>query len=157
MRPLGYLIGTPVSIFLNYLTASQMNRIAFGNDVGDKIVQAAQVPEGCEANYGLAPAEIEAALTAFSDKHAVQTLTSVRQILGLSPEHQADVATLIAKQLSWHELIHTAYFDVDEFAKLIAYVLHKAELAPLSESFKADSDFEKIKLAHAALPPLVLT
>jgi hypothetical protein len=116
------------------------------------------MPDGCDVNYGLVSNEIETALVDFSDKNAVKTLASARQILGLNPEARSerDVAKVIADQMSWHELIHTSYFDVDEFAKLIAYVLHKAGLAPLSESFKVDPDFEKIKLAYERLPPLIM-
>jgi hypothetical protein len=149
-----YLIGFPTSWILNRITADQVRRTAFGNDtIGETVTKIAAVPEGCDPNCGLVPEEIEAVLVAFSDKHAVKTLESARRILGLDKEAQGerDVAKIIAEQMSWHELIHTAYFDVDEFAKLIAYVLHKAGLAPLSESFKADPDFEKAKVAYAGL------
>jgi hypothetical protein len=156
---IAYLVGLPASFFLNRLTAYQVRRTAFGNDtVGERAVEVAAVPEGCSANYGLVPAEIETVLADFSDKNAVKTLASARKILGLNKETQSerDVGKIMAEQMSWHELIHTAYFDVDEFARLIAYVLHKVGLAPLSEHFKADPDLEKIKLAYDHLPPLAV-
>jgi hypothetical protein len=154
--PLTYLVGIPVSKILNNITSAQMRRIAFGNDLGLRVARVAPVLEGCNVNYGLISGEMEAALTAFSDKHAVKTLANTRQVLGLNKQTQSerDVAKIMAEQISWHELIHTAYFDVDEFAKLIAYVLHKAGLAPLSESFKVDPDYEKIKFAFECLTPL---
>jgi hypothetical protein len=88
----------------------------------------------------------------------VKTLATVRQIVGLDQETQArrDIARIVAEQMSWHELIHSAYFEVDEFAKLIAYVLHKAGLAPLNESFESDPDYEKVKSAYDQLSPLVV-
>jgi hypothetical protein len=157
---IAHLAGFPTSFFLNRITADQVRRSAFGNDtIGERVTQVAAVPQGCDADFGLVPEEIEATLTAFSDKNAVKTLASVRHVLGLDTETQSkrDVASIVAKQLSWHELIHTSYFDVDEFAKLIGYVLHRAGLASLSESFRADPDYEKIKLAYDHLPPLVQT
>jgi hypothetical protein len=79
----------------------------------------------------------------------------MRQILSLDrAKTEWDFITPIAEEMSWNKLIHTAYFDVYESAKLITYVLHKAGLAPLSESFKTDRDFERIKLAYESLPPL---
>jgi hypothetical protein len=153
------LAGSPASWLLNRLTVAQLRTTAFGNDtIGEQVVQVGGVPEGCDGNYGLVPEEIETALTAFSDKNAAKTLASVRQILGLNQEThgQRDIAKIIAEQMSWHELIHTAYFEVDEFAKLIAHALHNAGLAPVSESFQSDPDYEKIRLAYEHLPPLVV-
>jgi hypothetical protein len=159
VRLLAYLLGMPTSHFLNWLAANQMRRNAFGNDtVGERMTRVSGVLEGSAPNFGLVPDEIETILSAFSDKHAVKTLESVRHVLGLNQETGGtkDVAKIMAEQMSWQELIHTAYFDVDEFAKLIAYVLHKAGLAPLGESFKADRDFEKIKSAYDQMSPLVV-
>jgi hypothetical protein len=156
---LAYLMGIPISAFLNRLTLVQLQRTTSGNDtVGNEhVVRVAATPESCDPSYGLVSENMEAVLADFSNKKAVETLTAVRQLLGLNQETQdrRDIAKIMAEQMSWHELIHTAYFDVDEFAKLIAYLLHKADLAPLTESFKTDPDFEKIRIAYESLSPLI--
>jgi hypothetical protein len=152
-----HLLGFPTSFFLNRITAGQLRRSVFGSDtIGEHVVRVATVPQGCDADCGLVPEEIEATLTAFSDRNAVKTLASVRHVLGMDPgtQNKRDIAVLITKQMSWHELIHTAYFDVDEFAKLIAYALHKAGLAPLSQRSKSDPGFEIAKRAYDKLTPL---
>jgi hypothetical protein len=158
LRLSSQVCGVPTSWLFNRLTANQLRQTVFGNDTdGENVVQVAAVPEGCQKDYGLVSRDIEAALTDFSDKNAVRTVAAARRILGISQETQGetDVVKLLAEQMSWRELIHTSYFDVDEFAKLIAYVLHKAGLAPLSERFKADPDFEKTKQAYEKLTPLI--
>jgi hypothetical protein len=120
IQRISYLVGRPASTLLNSLTAAQMRSNAFGNDIHTRVVRVAPVPEGFNANYGLVPETIEAALRAFSDKHAVETIARARQVLGLFQETQGreDLAGLFADQLSWRELIHSGYFDVEEFAKL---------------------------------------
>jgi hypothetical protein len=157
-KPVGYVVSTPISRFLNYITTVQIRRSTLGNDVKGGVGWVAPMPGGFPSvipeAYGLVHGEIEVALSAFADKHAAKTLANARAILGLISLGDRDVIKSFTEQLSWNELIHTAYFEVDEFAKLIAYVLHKAGLAPLTEKFKSDPDFEKIRSAYEAMPSL---
>jgi len=108
--------------------------------------------------HGAVPEEIEAVLTAFANKHALETLANVRRVvsLGSNLELDRDVAKTITEQMSWHEVIHTSYFQVDEFAKLVAYVLYSTGVAHLKESFLSDPDYVKVKSAHDCLSPLIV-
>jgi hypothetical protein len=130
-----YLLGIPTSSFLNRLTADRVRNTAFGNDtIGEDVLQVSAFPQECEADCGLLPAEVEIRLSDFCGKHAGVVLARLRHILGVSNELQdrSDIVAMIAKELTSHELIHTAYFEVEEIARLIAYALHEAKLAPFT-------------------------
>ncbi|MFT6094506.1 MAG: hypothetical protein ACJA2Q_002411 [Pseudohongiellaceae bacterium] len=48
----------------------------------------------------------------------------------------------LSKSLTWEELIHTSYFEVENFIDLIAVGLHKAGLSELKNDFISTSDQE---------------
>jgi hypothetical protein len=135
VHAVAYVLGIPTSSFLNRFTADRVRDTAFGNDtIGEDVIQVSAFPQECEADCGLLPAEVETMLSDFCNKHAVIVLGRLRHILGVSKETQdrSDIVAVIAKELTSHELIHTAYFEVEEIARLIAYALHEAKLAPFT-------------------------
>ena len=121
-----YLIGIPTAVFLNRLTADRLRSSAFGNDtIGEQVVQVAPVPEDCDDTFAHLPDDVEKHLSAFCDQKAVVTLERVRDVLGVCEQlpGKGDIATTIANELASYELIHVAYFEVDEFARLVAAAL----------------------------------
>lgn len=121
-----YLCGIPTSAFLNRLTADRLRNAAFGNDtIGEKVVQVAPVPEDCDETFTHLPEDVEKRLSAFCAEKAAITLERVREVLGVSEQlpDKSDIATTLAKELSSYELIHVAYFEVEEFARLVADAL----------------------------------
>ncbi len=69
--------------------------------------------------------QVEAELSKYCNKYAATTLERVRDVLGICEQlpGKGDIATTLAKELSSYELIHVAYFEVEDFARLVAAAL----------------------------------
>jgi hypothetical protein len=153
VHTVAYVLGIPTSTSLNRLTADRVRDTAFGNDtIGEEVLQVSAFPQECEADCGLLPPEVETTLSDFCGKHAGVVLARLRHILGVSTELQdrSDIVAMIAKELTSHELIHTAYFEVEEIARLIAYALHEAKLAPFAHELP-NSAWGKTKDLYAQM------
>ena len=123
---LAYLLGIPAAMFLNRLTADRLRNAAFGNDtLGERVVQVAPMPQDCEESFPHLPDEIETHLSAFCAERAAVALQRIRDVLGVDQQVAAngDIAETLAKEVSSHQLIHVAYFEVEEFALLVAGAL----------------------------------
>lgn len=118
----------------------QIRRQSFGNDTLGERERALQVkpPEFDRAWLPL-PAELSDKLAHYTHQYATQTIDRIRRSLGLSRDgRQRLEVTEIMNQLSWGELIHTSYFDVEEFVRLISAALIKTgDFAP-TEHFDGD-------------------
>jgi hypothetical protein len=153
VHAVAYVLGIPTSSFLNRLTADRVRDTAFGNDtIGEDVLQVSAFPQECEADCGLLPAELETTLSDFCGKHAGIVLGRLRHILGVSNELQdrSDIVAMIANELTSHQLIHTAYFEVEEITRLIAYALHEAKLAPFTHELP-NSAWEKTTDLYAQM------
>lgn len=53
-------------------------------------------------------------------------------------------SVVLCRGLTWDELIHTAYFNVPRFRKLVAFCLIDGKRIMASEIFKRDTEFERI-------------
>jgi hypothetical protein len=51
---------------------------------------------------------------------------------------------MFASYLTWDELIHTAYFNIPRFRKLVAYAIAQADGFQATEAFKADPDYATV-------------
>lgn len=153
------LVGVPASAFLNALTAGRLKDNAFGNDLrGEYVAAVGHLPAGCNEECGAVPEEVEAELRAHVEKHAGLALARARKVLGVSAElaGRGDIAQVLADQLTGSELVHTAYFEVDAFAKLVAVSLHKAGCADLSADFQQTENCAALlaQLEHTRGPAL---
>ena len=136
---IGYGAGYLLSRFLNRITSAGLRNVAYGADVfGEHVGQIESLPPESARRgiYGPLPDAVDDALSAFSNQHAAETLSRARNVLGLTRQvgKDPDVLSAITEQLSWNELIHTAYFQVEEFIRILAYGLHEAGLAPLRKA-----------------------
>ncbi len=52
--------------------------------------------------------------------------------------------SFVQDYLSWHELIHTSYFDVPHFRMLIGFAISTAKGFQVTEKFKQDRDFQLV-------------
>ncbi len=117
-------------------------------------------------SVSLAPAEFStewrtlphapsAAVHEFANRHAADLVAKGRQLLGFAQLGLTNDELLrqITETVTWNELIHTAYFEVDEFIKLLAYaIIQKCELEP-SREFLTDPDYDRIKEWHDEIAP----
>ncbi len=131
-------VGWPLSKAIDNLVWSSIRQQAWGDDrQGEGVAQVGSHPPEFAATFASLPAPIADEVSRFSEKHAILTLTKVREVLGMTrtPQKAPDMRAQLSEQLNWRELIHTTYFDIPEFADLAALGLHQAGLAPLKEDF----------------------
>jgi hypothetical protein len=89
------------------------------------------------------PAALGAEISAFSDQQAgksVARLRSAVHVLAFA-EGGREKSDLLSTYLTWDELIHTSYFQVPRFCKLVAYALSTADGFRATAAFRADPDY----------------
>ncbi len=131
-------IGWPLSKVIDNLVWSSIRQQAWGDDrQGEGVSQVGSHPPEFAATFEPLPAAVADEVSRFSEKHAILTLTKVREVLGMTrtPKTAPDMRAQLSEQLNWRELIHTTYFEIPQFTDLIAYGLHRAGLAPLKQDF----------------------
>jgi hypothetical protein len=134
-----------VSAFVfDRLTWHQLRQSAFGNDtVGEVGVSASSMAPWSRHNPPFLPATLNDELSALSDRAAAESLSKLRtalQFLAFSEEDQSK-SNLLAEYLSWDELVHTAYFKVPRFRKLVCYAIaHSPGFRP-TKGFESDHDY----------------
>ena len=149
-----------VLLAIGFITMGQLKNKAFGNDtIGEYVEAVGSMPGICDQECGAVPEDVEAALRTHVEKYAVIALARARKVLGVSSQlpGRGDIAQILADQLTGSELIHTAYFEVDGFSKLIAISIHMACGVDLSTEFKKTEDckalfscFEQTRLPASA-------
>jgi ABC-type multidrug transport system fused ATPase/permease subunit len=130
---------------LNAMTLSEIRRSAFGNDTEGEIAFAADHRPGwITPGYSNLPAEVGDKITECSNHATFQSLAKFRNAIStLAFAEGGDKKTeMVSSYLSWKELIHTCYFDVPEFRKLIARAISSAEGFSPTDRFQADPDYE---------------
>jgi len=88
------------------------------------------------------PDSVQHALAKHVEQYSALALARARKVLGMNNElsDRSDIAQMLADQLTGSELIHTAYFEVDAFAKLVAIGLHNAHAGTLATDFEIADD-----------------
>ncbi|MEZ5892106.1 MAG: hypothetical protein R3C58_03035 [Parvularculaceae bacterium] len=116
-------------------------------------------PPEFSAEWKTLPEAPSKAVHDFANRYAADLVAKGRQLLGFAQLGLTNEELLrqITETVTWNELIHTAYFEVDEFVKLLAYsIIQKCELEP-SDAFLADPDYARVKEWHDAIAPAAET
>lgn len=134
-----------LSRLLNSLTRAEVQRAAFGNDSEAEIAVAAiDRPTWLDRSPPRLPSALAEMITQHSDGEASRSISKFRRMIGeLSTAERMHAAdTAITTYFTWKELVHSAYFDVPAFAKLVARTMAAdgTGLMP-SPAFQADPDF----------------
>jgi hypothetical protein len=121
------VIGRVASAFANQSITGAMRSAAFGED-GDFVIRGAvTLPPArflCE-EAALSGAVIEQ-MHADADRNAGETLRKIRRTLIADPARfRGDAYGDLLRSVSWRELIHTSYFEVDEVAAIIGASLRR--------------------------------
>ena len=102
--------------------------------------------------YSFLPPELGDKITDYSNQASFKSLAKFRNAISTLAFAQDDEARGDQHAyLSWRELIHTSYFEVPEFRKLLAYAIGEADGFAMCEAFGADPDFERAKKWYATL------
>jgi len=144
IRGIAMLISRAASYLLNQMTNAEVKRAAFGNDTeGEIAVGAVDRPMWLERSQPRLPSALADLVTAYSNGMATRSFAKFRRAIGqlalAEPKHTAESA--ITTYFTWKELVHSAYFDVPEFRKLIYQALSRAEGVAPSSRFKSDSEY----------------
>jgi hypothetical protein len=130
---------------LNALTLSEMKRSTFGNDTEGEVVLGADYgPLWLEPVTCLLPDDVSREITDHSNAMASQSLAKFRNAIStLAFSEEDNKGGLITHYLSWKELVHTCYFDVESFRKIVALSISQAEGFMPTEAFLADVGFAR--------------
>lgn len=111
---------------------SGLRNVAFGTDiVGERPHRTAASPRELGTRWQPLPQEPHDALASFVRQYLSDMMEKMRARLGMSASSSESFElTSMFDALSWHELIHTSYFDVEEVRWLIA------------EAYASRDDFE---------------
>jgi len=154
VQALAARLSARLSRLFDRMTWHQIRQSAFGNDtVGEVALEAAERPAWVASSPTPLPDELGEEVRAFADAAAARSVSKLRravQLLAFS-EGEQKKSDLLAEYLTWDELIHTAYFRVARFRKLVAFAIaHSPGFRP-SERFKSDPDYAAVARWHEQL------
>ncbi len=145
-----FIVLKPSVWLLNRGLSGQIRNIAYGNDAyGEKLREVSEFARLDDHNnpalaWQPLPDELGNEIETYTQSFAMDTLNRVRKLLGVNAmSAELTLGDALSDQLSWKELIHTAYFDIDNFVKLMATVLIDIGVVTPSEQFLTDPEYEK--------------
>ncbi len=138
-----------LSKFFNWQVRGQIKSSAFGNDaIGEIATDARKTPFGVtRPPPPPLPVELAGIISQFSDGEAIKVLPKLRGVLKemALAEGGAAKPDLITEYLSGYELIHTSYFRLPQFRKLVACIVADGEGFQSSQSLLADPEYDTVK------------
>lgn len=145
-----------ISSGLNGLTRHEITRSALGNDtVGEIALGADSRPAWLSLSYPFLPSELGDKITEHSNQVSCRSLAKFRDAISTLAfaATEESKAGLITSYFTWQELIHTSYFEVPEFRKLLSYEVGLADGFATREAFSSDPDYARAMAWHSALQP----
>lgn len=130
---------------LNHITLAEMKRSTFGNDTeGEIVVGADYNPSWLEPVTWELPQDVSDRISAHSNTMASQSIAKFREAISrLSYAEGEDARSrLISDYLTWNELVHTSYFEVEQFRKMVALAISQAPGFRPTERLLHDPDFQ---------------
>ena len=160
-----FIVLQPITVIFNRGIVGLMRDLAYGNDsYGEKVtgvtenlvdIERLEKLVGPIPHWQFLPDSLSDELSKFTERYATETLARMRKLLGVNFQSTSGLGfgDSVGETLSWKELIHTAYFDVDNFTKLLAVALCDAGLAKPSETLLNDTDYETVRGWYAEMKP----
>ncbi|MGO4682897.1 phospholipase effector Tle1 domain-containing protein [Hyphomicrobium sp. 2TAF46] len=161
-RGFAHLIGIPLAKAIDRLVWDSVRQETWGNDRrGESVRSVSPTPPLFSPRYVPLPDAVASKIARYSEMHATETLRKARELLGMTATATAvgDVGRDLSQQLSWRELIHTSYFEIDEFIALLAAALRRnglsaAKAAKIAEAISDDMAEEWLRDISAVPGPL---
>lgn len=139
---------------LDRLTHKEITRSALGNDtIGEVTLGAEPHPSWISKRYPFLPPEVAGKISDYSNEISFSSLAKFRNAistLAFSVDEEGQQG-ILATYLTWRELIHTAYFEVEEFRRLLAFAIGEADGFTASEAFASAPEFERTRIWHGTL------
>ncbi len=144
----GGMLGRWASRRLDNRTWFEIRRAALGNDTEtEDTVGTLPSPPWAKAACPYLPPIVSHAISDHSNMAMAASITRIRAAISdfaLSQASDGQFASTL-NYLSWQELIHTSYFEVPEFRKLVACAIAQADGFAPSAAFRADAEFGQAK------------
>jgi hypothetical protein len=145
-RLLATALSRGLSIILDTLAWRQIRASVYGNDnLGEFARSAADAPPWLMSQPPL-PADLADEIAHVSNVAAAASIPKLRSSVGrLSFAQDTKArADLVADYLGGETLVHTTYFKVPRFNKLLAYAITQADGFGASAKFMADPDYATV-------------
>ena len=145
IRLVAHVVSLLLSRLLNRVTLAEIKREIYGNDTdGEIAVGAGPAPAWIATGAPYLQAPLADRITDAANTVTASSLVKFRNaisILALTEGRPRD-ASIVSSYLTWKELIHTTYFELPEFRKLVAQAVVTSEGFAPSQAFAADPDFQ---------------
>lgn len=131
-RGFAHVIGIPLAKAIDHLVWDSVRQETWGNDRrGESVRSVSATPPLFTPRYVPLPEAVASKIAKYSERHAAETLSKARELLGMTATatNIGDIGRDLSQQLSWKELIHTSYFEIEEFVALLAAALRQAGLS----------------------------
>lgn len=153
-----HIVSAGLSQGLDRLTGQQVKRLAFGSDcVGESCVEARAGLAWLGPPYQPLPEPLASELSKLSDEEASKSVGKLRAALSefAFSEGDREKSRIIQDYLTWGELIHTSYFSMPRFVKLVAYTISRSPGFRATAALKVDPDYEVVARCYEAMqrPP----
>ncbi len=147
LKSFALYLGKPISKWINKAVWSSVRENVWGDDVAQEdVIRIEAYPPSFSPMFRTMPDVVAEPLSEHSSNSAIRTLVKVREILGMTNtttekskstvgKGAMDLRSDLSKSLTWEELIHTSYFEVDKFIDLLALGLHQKGIAELKKEF----------------------
>lgn len=136
-----------ISRMLNRLTRAEVKRSSFGNDTEGEVVTGADYgPSWLDPVVGILPEQVSNEISDHSNTMMAQSVVKFRNAIGTLAfaESEDRKSSLVESYLSWKELVHTCYFDVSGFRKIVAYAISQTPGFMPTETFQHDPDYTQV-------------
>lgn len=135
------------SKILNPVAVQQIKATGFGSDTdGDYAIGAGEFPMWLGNGLPPLPEPLGREVEEISNSAAAAVIPKFRSaIKNLSlAKGDAETSDMLSHYLTWDELIHTSYFNVPKFRKLVAYALAQNEGFRATAAFTHDPDYKLV-------------
>ena len=107
------------------------------------MVEVQELPTWMKQSFAALPDSLGEEISALSDDAASKALSKFRRGIGALAfsDDVTNKASIVEQYLRWDELIHTCYFRVPRFRKLVAYAVSTSDGFCASPAFKADAEY----------------
>lgn len=147
LNAIGALVSLWSSVALNRSTEAQIRNAIFGHDsLGELVVAADHRPHWVLTSPNPLPSELATEISNVCDAASARLLSQLRRgwndLIFRSPA--GFDPTSLADYLTWKELIHTTYFRIPRFHKLLAYAILESAGWRATSQFESDTDFQLV-------------
>jgi hypothetical protein len=141
---LAHAISAVLAYLLNRVTLDEIKRTIYGNDTNGEIaIGGGPRPPWIPTAPQFLPAEVANPITDFANQTTAASLAKFRNALSTIAlaEGQPRDSNLVSNYLTWKELIHTAYFELPQFRRLLARSISEVDGFRASATFAADPGY----------------